>query len=160
MMNQGQAAMMLMGNYLIDSLTPESEPLTESMNFPTIDPTVPRAEDAPIETYHIPAKAKNIPDAKKFLAYLGQADVQMQMTQAYHILPANPKAKPPENRLLQQSASLASGAQSYAQFIDRDTADAVSTIAMTGFQEFLVHPDRLDRILQNIDRAAKRAYPN
>jgi multiple sugar transport system substrate-binding protein len=158
LMNQGKAAMMLMGNYLIDSLTPESEPLTEAMNFPAIDPNVPRAEDAPIETYHIPAKAKNIADAKKFLAYLGQPDVQMQMTQAYHILPANPKAKPPENRLLQQSASLAAGAQSYAQFIDRDTADAVSSVAMTGFQEFLVHPDRLDRILQNIDRAAKRAY--
>jgi len=82
------------------------------------------------------------------------------MTQAYHVLPANPKATPPKNRLLEESASLAAGAQSYAQFIDRDTADAVSSVAMTGFQEFLVHPDRLDRILETIDRAAKRAYPN
>jgi multiple sugar transport system substrate-binding protein len=160
LMNQGDAAMMLMGNYLISSLTPEAEPHTEAMNFPTIGADIPRAEDAPIETYHIPAKAKNIEDAKKFLAFLAKPEIQTQMTQAYQILPANPKATPPKNRLLEESAKLASGAEYYAQFIDRDTADAVSSVAMTGFQEFLVHPDRLDTILKNVDRAAKRAYAN
>jgi len=160
LMNKGDAAMMLMGNYLISSLTPEAETVTEAMNFPVIGVDIPRAEDAPIETYHIPAKAKNIGDAKKFLAFLGKPEIQTQMTQAYQILPANPQATPPKNRLLEESAKLASGAQYYAQFIDRDTADAVSSVAMTGFQEFLVHPDRLDTILKNVDRAAKRAYPN
>ena len=31
---------------------------------------MPRAEDAPTDTFHIPAGAKNKEDAKKFLAYL------------------------------------------------------------------------------------------
>lgn len=158
LMNQGDAAMMLMGNYLISSLTPEAEPVTEVMNFPVIDPAIPRAEDAPIETYHIPARAKNKEEAKLFLAWLMQPQVQTQMTQAYQILPANPKATPPENRLLEASANLAAGAEFYAQFIDRDTPDAVANIAMTGFQEFLVHPDRLDTILANIERAATREF--
>ncbi|WP_181409861.1 ABC transporter substrate-binding protein [Martelella alba] len=159
-MNQGEAAMMLMGNYLIASLTPEAEPVTGVMNFPVINPDIPRAEDAPIETYHIPAKAKNIPEAKMFLAFLMQPDTQSLMTEIYPNLPANPDATPPNVRLLEESAKLAAGAEYYAQFIDRDTDSQVATVAMDGFQEFLVHPERLDRILANIERAEKRAYPN
>ncbi|AJY47311.1 ABC transporter substrate-binding protein [Martelella endophytica] len=158
-MNQGEAAMMLMGNYLIASLTPESEPVTGAMNFPVINADIPRAEDAPIETYHIPAKAKNIPEAKLFLAFLMEPSTQSLMSEIYPVLPANPEASPPDVRLLKDSAELAAGAEYYAQFIDRDTDSQVATVAMDGFQEFLVHPERLDRILANIDRAQQRAYP-
>ncbi len=36
------------------------------------------AEDAPTDTLHIPAGAKNKEDAKKFLAYVARADVQTE----------------------------------------------------------------------------------
>ncbi len=49
------------------------------MPFPTINPDIPRAEEAPTDTIHIPAGAKNPEDAKLFLAFLARADVQTKM---------------------------------------------------------------------------------
>ncbi len=37
------------------------------MVFPEITAGIPRAEEAPTDTIHIPAGAKNVEDAKKFL---------------------------------------------------------------------------------------------
>ena len=44
------------------------------------------------------------------------------------------------------------------QFLDRDTSEDLATIAMKGFQEFMVRPARLDRILDGIERARQRIY--
>ena len=37
------------------------------------------AEDAPTDTIHIPAKAKNKANARKFMAYLARAGVQTRV---------------------------------------------------------------------------------
>ena len=49
--------------------------------FPTINPDIPRAEEAPTDTVHIPAGAKNKEDAKKFLAFLASPEVQTKMNE-------------------------------------------------------------------------------
>ncbi len=36
------------------------------------------AEEAPTDTFHIPANAKNKADARKFVAFLAQADIQTE----------------------------------------------------------------------------------
>jgi multiple sugar transport system substrate-binding protein len=44
------------------------------------------------------------------------------------------------------------------QYFDRDTSEDLATIAMKGFQEFMMFPDRLDAVLETIERARKRIY--
>lgn len=43
------------------------------MAFPEITPGIPRSEDAPTDTIHIPAGATNVDDAKLFPAYVASA---------------------------------------------------------------------------------------
>ena len=85
-MVQGKAAMYLMGNFIVAPLK-EAGLTDETLGFfafPEITAGVPRAEDAPTDTFHIPAGAKNKEDARKFLAYLASADAQSKMPATGH----------------------------------------------------------------------------
>lgn len=155
---QGKAAMMLIGNFIAPNFPPETAPAMRFAPFPTIDPAVPPAEDAPMDSLHIPAKAKNKEDAVKFLAFVARADVQEKINKALLQLPVNKDAAIADDRFLRDGKALLDRAQNLAQFFDRDTSEDLATIAMKGFQEFMVKPDRLDTVLQNIERARKRIY--
>ena len=45
-----------------------------------------------------------------------------------------------------------------AQFYDRDTDPAMAKEGMKGFQEFMVHPDRIEKILKKLDKVSKRTF--
>lgn len=47
-----------------------------------------------------------------------------------------------------------------AQFWDRDAPAEMAKASMEGFQEFMVKPDNLDRILAKLERARERIYDN
>jgi multiple sugar transport system substrate-binding protein len=126
--------------------------------FPEIEGGLPRAEDAPMDSIHIPAKAQNKEDAKKFLAFVAQADVQEEINKALLQLPVNAKAGIADDRFLEAGKELLGQTQHLSQFFDRDTSEDLATVAMKGFQEFMAKPDRLDRVLENIERARKRIY--
>ena len=36
----------------------------------------------------------------------------------------------------------------------------LATVGMKGFQEFMANPDRLDRVLEDLERTRKRVYAN
>lgn len=63
---QGKAAMMLMGTFIAAGFPPSVKPEMGYYRFPTIDPNVPTAEDGPVESLHIPTKAKNKADAHTY----------------------------------------------------------------------------------------------
>lgn len=67
---QGKAAMMLMGTFIAAGFPPNVKQEIGYYRFPIIDPKVPTAEDGPVESLHIPAKAKNKTDAHTFLAFV------------------------------------------------------------------------------------------
>ena len=157
---QGRAAIMLIGNYIVPHFPPELRDKMAFAPFPTIDPTVGRFEDAPMNAIHIPAKARNKDDARRFLAYVLRADVQEKINRTLLLLPVNVKAAIADDRFLQQGQALLMQADALAQFFDRDTNEELATIAMKGFQEFMVNPDRLDSILAAIEGARRRIYKN
>ena len=80
-MVQGEAAMYVMGNFAVAPLREAglSDDQLGFFQFPQITKGIPMAEDAPTDTIHIPANAKNKADAKKFLAFLARADVQTKI---------------------------------------------------------------------------------
>ena len=58
-MYNGKAAMYLMGNFITPNFPAELDGKMDFFQFPVIDPSIPMSEDAPMDTLHIPSKAKN-----------------------------------------------------------------------------------------------------
>lgn len=160
-MIQGDAAMYIMGNFAVAPLREAG--LTDDQlgffQFPVIDASIPLAEDAPTDTMHIPANAKNKEDAKKFLAYLARAEVQTEMNRTLGQLPINKNSEVAEDKFLEAGLTMLSGTTGgIAQFFDRDAPAEMAKAGMEGFQEFMVKPERLEKILKRLEKVRGRAY--
>ncbi|HEX2116582.1 MAG TPA: ABC transporter substrate-binding protein, partial [Alphaproteobacteria bacterium] len=155
---QGKSAMMLIGNYIVPNFPPALHDRMDFTRFPTIDPQAGSAEDAPMNSIHIPARAANKEDARRFLAFVLRADVQEALNRTLLQIPVNKQAAVPDDRFLKLGAELLAQADGISQFFDRDTSEDLANVAMKGFQEFMLNPERLDAILATIERARLRIY--
>lgn len=155
---QGKAAMMLIGNFITPNFPPEVSKEMAFAPFPVIDPAMGGAEDAPMETIAIPTKAKNKDDAKTFLGFVLRADVQDAMNKVFLQIPVNRESGVADDTFLRQGKDLLSHTQHLAQFFDRDTSEDLATGGMKGFQEFMIKPERVDHVLDDLERARKRIY--
>lgn len=157
---QGKAANYVMGNFAVATFK-DGGMTNETlgfMPFPEITPGVPRAEDAPTDTIHIPAGAKNKEDAKMFLAFLAQPDTQTKINEILGQLPVNNQSSVGDDPFLQQGFAMLSDAYALAQFFDRDAPAEMAKLGMEGFQEFMVRPENLDQILDRLEKARQRIY--
>ncbi len=158
---QGKAANYVMGNFAV-GVFKEGGMTNDTlgfMPFPTINPDVVRAEEAPTDTIHIPAGATNIEDAKTFLAYIATADVQTKLNAALGQLPINAASTVADDPFLQAGFELLSTTEGgIAQFFDRDAEAEMAKLGMEGFQEFMVIPGNLDAILARLEEARLRIY--
>ena len=160
-MVQGDAAMYVMGNFAVAPLREAG--LTEDQlgffQFPMINPAAGMGEEAPTDTIHIPANAKNKVDAKRFLTYLARADVQSKINETLGQLPINKDSTVADDPFLQAGQAMLSGTtDGIAQFFDRDAPAEMAKAGMEGFQEFMVKPERLDAILARLEKVRARAY--
>ena len=160
-MVQGKAAMYVMGNFAVAMLREAG--LTDDQlgffQFPEITPGIPVAEEAPMDTVHIPANASNKEDAKRFLAFLARADVQTKVNATLGQLPVNSGSTVTDDKFLQAGFAMLSAAEGgIAQFFDRDAPAEMAKAGMEGFQEFMVKPDRLDTILKRLEKVRQRVY--
>ncbi|GAB3480389.1 ABC transporter substrate-binding protein [Marinomonas epiphytica] len=154
----GTAAMYLIGNYIAPNFPKELDGKMGFFQFPIIDPNVPVAEDAPTDTIHIPAKAKNKKDARKFLEFMSRAENQTLVNEALLQIPTNKNASAVDNYFLNKGVEVLGTASGTAQFYDRDTHPNMAKEGMKGFQEFLVKPDRLDQILERLEKVRQRTF--
>lgn len=157
-MYNGKAAMYLIGNFITPNFPAELDGKMGFFQFPQIDASVPMAEDAPMDTIHIPSKAKNKEDARKFLKFMARADNQTLVNAALLQIPPHKDAKAVDNYFLNKGVSMLSNAAGTAQFYDRDTAPSMAKEGMKGFQEFMVKPERLDAILKRLEKIRKRTF--
>ncbi|SIQ90378.1 multiple sugar transport system substrate-binding protein [Rhizobium sp. RU35A] len=157
---QGKAAMYLMGNFAVATMKDGGlkEDQIGFLQFPQITAGLPVSEEAPTDTFHIPAGAKNKDDAKKFLAYVASPAAQSKMNATLGQLPVNNKADKPKDVFLEQGFEMLSKAQALAQFYDRDANAEMAKAGMEGFQEFMVKPDKVDAILARLDKVRQRVY--
>ncbi len=157
---QGRAANYVMGNFAVATF--KDGGMTNDnlgfMPFPEITPGIPRAEDAPTDTVHIPAGAKNVEDAKLFLAFLARADTQTKLNAALGQLPVNNQSTVDDDPFLTEGFAMLSEAYALAQFFDRDAPAEMAKLGMEGFQEFMVRPQNLDDILNRLEAARARIY--
>ena len=155
---QGRSALMLIGNYIVPNFPPALRERMDFARFPTIDPAVGRFEDAPMNSLHIPARARNTSEARRFLAYVLRADVQEALNRRLLLIPVSAAAAVSDDRFLRAGAAMLADAEALAQYYDRDTSEDLATVAMKGFQEFMLRPERLETVLQTIERARLRIY--
>lgn len=154
---QGKGAMYLIGNFITPEFPADVRDKIGFFQFPKIGDQ-PMYEDAPTDTIHIPAKAKNKEDAKKFLAFYMRADIQTQLNETLRQIPTNKEAKPVNDPFLQAGYTMLSAAAGTAQFYDRDTDPTIAQEGMKGFQEFMVNPERRDAILERLEAKRKQVF--
>ncbi|MFN3147598.1 MAG: ABC transporter substrate-binding protein [Paracoccaceae bacterium] len=163
-MVQGEAAAYLMGNFAVAPLREAG--LTDDQlgfyQFPAINPDVALAEDAPTDTFHIPANASNKEAAREFLRFVVSAEQQTIINGPDNLgqLPVNAKSEVADDEFLNEGFAMLSSNSpgGVAQFWDRDAPAEMAKVSMEGFQEFMVNPDNLDRILARLERARERIY--
>ena len=163
-MVNGEAAAYLMGNFAVAPLR-EAGLSTDQLDFyqfPAINPDVELAEDAPTDTFHIPAGAANKEAAREFLRFVVSADNQTKINagDALGQLPVNAQSSVDDDEMLNQGFAMLSSNSpgGIAQFFDRDAPAEMASVAMEGFQEFMVFPDNLDDILGRLEQARGRIY--
>ncbi len=160
LLSQGKAANYVMGNFAVATF--KDGGMTNDtlgfMVFPEITPGIPRAEEAPTDTFHIPSGAKNKEDARKFLAFLGSPEAQTKMNATLGQLPTNNKATVGDDPFIQAGFEMLSSAYALAQFFDRDAPADMAKAGMEGFQEFMVKPDNLDAILERLEKVRQKVY--
>jgi multiple sugar transport system substrate-binding protein len=158
---QGKAANYVMGNFAVATFK-EGGMTNDNlgfMPFPEITPGIPRAEDAPTDTIHIPAGATNVDDAKLFLAYVASADAQTKLNAALGQLPTNKDSTvAADDPFISAGFEMLSNAYALAQFFDRDAPAEMAKIGMEGFQQFMVQPGELENILTRLEEARGRIY--
>ena len=157
-MYNGKAAMYLIGNFITPNFPAELDGKMGFFQFPVIDPAIGVAEDAPMDTIHIPAKATNKVDARKFLKFMARADNQTLVNKALLQIPPHKDAVAPDNYFLNKGVAMLNTAAGTAQFYDRDTDPNMAKEGMKGFQEFMVKPERLDAILQRLEKVRLRTF--
>ena len=157
---QGKAANYVMGNFAVATFK-EGGMTNDNLGFmvfPEITPGIPRAEEAPTDTIHITAGAKNVPDAKTFLAYVASAEAQTKLNAALGQLPTNKNATVGDDPFIKAGFESLSSAYALAQFFDRDAPAEMAKAGMEGFQEFMVKPERLPEILDRLEKVRGTAY--
>ncbi|NEK21947.1 extracellular solute-binding protein [Sulfitobacter sp. JBTF-M27] len=160
----GDAAAILMGNFAVAPLREAGldDTKLDFYQFPAINADVALAEDAPTDTFHIPANASNKDAARAFLKFVVSAENQTMINagDALGQLPVNSKSSVDDDKFLKEGFEMLSSNSpgGVAQFFDRDAPAEMAKVAMEGFQEFMVKPDNLDRILSKLERARARIY--
>jgi multiple sugar transport system substrate-binding protein len=155
---QGRSAMMLIGHYIVANFPQELRPRLDFAAFPEVRAGVGRFEEAPVNSLHIPARARNKEDARKFLAFVLRAQEQAALNRAMLQIPVRLDAAAEDDRFLKLGQQHLARAERLSQYFDRDTSEDLAQVAMKGFQEFMVHPERLETILAGIETARKRIY--
>ncbi|MET3212566.1 UNVERIFIED_ORG: multiple sugar transport system substrate-binding protein [Burkholderia territorii] len=156
---QGKAAMMLMGTFIAAGFPPNVKQEMGYYRFPVIDPKVPTAEDGPVESLHIPAKAKNKADAHTFLAFVETPEIGAKLAEGLGSLSANSKSPEPADPIARIGFRiLADTKGGVAQFYDRDMTKEMADEGMKGMQQFVANPAQLDTVLAQLEQTRKRIY--
>ncbi|CUH39270.1 Multiple sugar-binding protein precursor [Jannaschia seosinensis] len=165
-MVNGEATSYLMGNFAVAPMRDAglTDDQIDFYQFPAIGEDIPMAEDAPTDTFHIPAGAENKEAAREFLKFVVSADVQTDINRgdALGQLPVNAQSEVDEDKFLEQGFAMLSqnSPGGVAQFFDRDFPAEMAALGMEGLQEFMVYPDNLEDILQRLEQARQRIYAN
>ncbi|MEO0542308.1 MAG: extracellular solute-binding protein [Pseudomonadota bacterium] len=157
----GDAAMYVMGNFAVAGMKDAglTEDQIDFFQFPEITAGLARAEEAPADAFFIPANARNVDNAKKFLSFISQPEIQSAWNKTLGQLPPNSAAEiNADDKFIVEGMQTVSTAAGLAQFYDRDAPAAMAQAGMEGFQRFMLDPSTKDEVLTELDRVQGEVY--
>jgi len=153
-MNRSEAAMYLMGGFIIDSVPDEIEDDYDFVRFPIIDPDMPIGIDAPTDGYFMAVNAPNPEGAMDLLAFLGSQEAQQFAADTLGRLPTRTDVDVTNfTPAQQQGIALVQEADLVLQFYDRDTTPEMAEAGLNAFAEFISDPENADltAILESLE---------
>jgi len=160
--NQGEAAMYLMGQFILDEAAEEIRDDIDFFRFPIIDPAMPIGEDAPTDGYFMSVNANNVEGGKEFLAFMGSKEAQTVVVEELGRLAVNPDVDPSlYNPMQQKGLELIKGADLVVQFYDRDTTPEMADVGMNAMMAFWADPYNdaiLDGLLAELEAARQEIF--
>ena len=85
-------------------------------------------------------------------------ELQEEMNKTLGQLPVNSGSKVNRDPFLEAGLDMLNNAYAMAQFYDRDAPAEMASEGMKGFQEYMVNPDRRDKILERLEKVRQRVY--
>lgn len=162
MVANGEAAMNLMGTWIVGYWGDAFEPLVDydMFPFPVIDEGVPTAVVGPVDALSVAAGADNVEGAKEVLAFFAQPEIQAKWAAGQGALPVNVAAETPENPTLVKALELAAAAETYNFNYDLATPPAPSEVGLSMFQEFMHDSSDIEGLLERTQDAVEVAFEN
>ncbi len=153
----GEAASYLIGNFIVNNLPEETQTQLDFYQFPPIDPSLELGEDAPTEIIFMPANAQNVENGKKFMAFFAQPENLTAMNNVLGQLSTHSGSAAPSDRFQRAGAEMLSKSKT-AQFFDRDTTPEMAKAAMQLMVEFMLEPENMMEILEEIEEERSRIF--
>jgi multiple sugar transport system substrate-binding protein len=158
-----QAGMYLLGSFVAQQATdPADHADLDFFPYPSINPKWGQDSlDAPIDGYLMSKHAKNVPQAKALLKFLGSATAEniYLKTDPNDAGASNKASSAHYNPLQKKAAKLIAGAKHIAQYMDRDTRpDFASTVMIPALQQFLNKPDDVNGLVSSIQKQKKAIF--
>ena len=153
----GDAGSYLIGNFLVPNVPEETKAALDFYQFPDIDASIARGEDAPTDLIFIPSNAQNMDNAKKFLSFVAQAENLTDINEALQQLSPHADSPASEDRFLAAGAEMLSRSVT-AQFFDRDNSPEMAGPAMELLVEFMLDPGEIDGILEDLEALREDVY--
>jgi len=152
--------MYLVGAFISANVTDNPDDL-DFFTVPTIDKSIPQAEEAPTDGYFASVKSKNAKSTKDFLTYLASPAQQQEFIEksASSNLPTSPDVDTSKfSPLVQKGLKMLGETKEITQFFNRDSSDALQTTADTALVKFLANPGDVDKILADWQAAAEKVW--
>ena len=153
----GEAASYLIGNFIVNNLPEETRAQLDFYQFPPIDPSLELGEDAPTEIIFMPANAQNVENGKKFMAFFAQPENLTAMNNVLGQLSTHSGSAAPSDRFQRAGAKMLSKSKT-AQFFDRDTTPEMAKAAMQLMVDFMLEPENMMEILEEIEEERSRIF--
>ena len=153
----GEAASYLIGNFIVNNLPEETQKQLDFYQFPPIDPNLELGEDAPTEIIFMPSNAQNVENGKKFLAFYAQPENLTAMNNVLGQLSTHSGSAAPSDRFQKAGAEMLSKSKT-AQFFDRDTTPEMAKAAMQLMVDFMLEPENMMEILEEIEEERSRIF--
>lgn len=155
---QGKAGMYMLGAFLVQASPDLKQDDFDFFPFPTIDPSVPMATEAPTDGWIVSSRAANIAGAKDFAKWAVLADNAVPYaTETGGVLAVNSQAPAPTDPFVAKGAQLLANSAALSQFFDRDSSPAFSQNALGSIQGFLNNPSDVATVTKQLDDFMKQA---
>ncbi len=155
---QGKAGMYMLGAFIVQATPDLKQDDFDFFPFPTIDPSIPMATEAPTDGWIVSARAANLSGAKDFTKWVVQPDPSSAYaTETGGILSVNSQVPAPTDPFVAKGAKLLADSAALSQFFDRDSSPAFSQNALGSIQGFLNNPNDIASVTKALDQFMQQA---